>query len=172
MDFRELGINVIEYILANIPQIMVVITAIFTSFKTLNTRVDSFIKLSDKSGKEIKKETLEAINKIEVKLTEGIEETVEKTKNTLEKMENAIETQAGQMKSIIETQAGQIEQQTENIKMLVNKIKRLEETVFLTIELLIEALSQDARKVSEGVSRKLNEKFKKSQVKRNEETTL
>lgn len=157
MDFKELGINVIEYIIANIPQIMIVITTIFANFKSLNTRVDGFVKLANDSGKELKTETLSAISKIEAELTKGIEQTVEKTANTLEKMEN-----------IIENQATRIENQAKDIQYLTKNVLKLEETIFFTIELLNESLSQDAQKVSEGVTRKFNEKIKRNKVRRNE----
>lgn len=160
MDFKELGINTIQYLVANIPQIMVVLTAIFTGFKSLNSNVDSFMRLSKETGKTLKKEILVAVDGVKTELIKGIEKTVEKTEQTL-----------GRMETVIEAQAKVIKHQGQKITSLIENVEKLEQTVLLTIELLNETLSQDPEKIRRGVSQKFNEKIKENRMTNDEKET-
>jgi vacuolar-type H+-ATPase subunit E/Vma4 len=147
----DLITNVVEELIAAIPQIVVVLTTVVYSLNAIKARVNSFPKIAE----DTKKQVGDNLHQTEGKLTNILEKSGTKIQTMLsdanEVLQEKISGTLDSMEKELSTYKKQLISNIEQTNLLVKQNK-----VFMDV--ILELVAKDPKKVAEGVSQAVSSK--------------
>lgn len=134
MDAKEFGLSILEYFIANIPTILVMVISMVSNFKKIKTEVSLFDSKVLRTENNVVEKVETKVNDLTKMVENRLEKTIDKVDITLEKIGGTVDTFANK------------------IGFLENKVEHLFKTNKVAFDLISILISGNSDLVENGIA--------------------
>ena len=134
MNAQEFGISILEYFIANIPTILVIVISIVSNFKKIKTEVSLFDSKVLRTENNVVEKVETKVNDLTKMFENRLENTIDKVDITLDKIGGTVDTFANK------------------ISFLENKVEHLFKTNKVAFDLISILISGNSDLIESGIA--------------------